>query len=207
MCRNGAAAAMASTAPISASASVERETAQQHRAFGQAPRRPDALGAATDRADASRHFASWKMMPSVMALAGAQPADAMAHGDAVDAARPRHRPMMDGEDTPSPCLSGTTSARDCMRGRCSVSTNSPPVKSRARLGQQDRHLEREHMLAIKILMQAVVVARAIAQQQRRRPRLAGGMATREEVGMRRRKARYRSPCASFQRLAIRAGRA
>ncbi len=27
-------------------------------------------------------------------------------------------------------VSGTTSGRDCIRGRCSVSTNSPPVKSR-----------------------------------------------------------------------------
>ena len=31
--------------------------------------------------------------------------------------------------TPSPLASGTTIARDCWRGRCSVSTNSPPVKS------------------------------------------------------------------------------
>ena len=33
--------------------------------------------------------------------------------------------------TPSPCPRLTTSARDCMRGRCSVRTNSPPVKLRS----------------------------------------------------------------------------
>ena len=40
--------------------------------------------------------------------------------------------------TASPRKSGTTSARDCMRGRCSVSTNSPPVKSRPGVQRQDQ---------------------------------------------------------------------
>ena len=66
-----------------------------------------------------------------VAPAGAQPADAVAHGDAVDAARALHRALVHRRRSrASPWRSGTTSARDCMRGRCSVSTNSPPVKSR-----------------------------------------------------------------------------
>ena len=57
-----------------------------------------------------------------------------------------------------------------MRGRCSVITNSPPVKSRPGSRQQDRHLQRKHVLAVQVLVQAVVVAGAVLQQQRRRPR-------------------------------------
>ena len=40
--------------------------------------------------------------------------------------------------TAPPRKSGTTSARECMRGRCSVSTNSPPVKSRPGVQRQDQ---------------------------------------------------------------------
>ena len=72
-----------------------------------------------------------------VAAPGAQAADAVAHVDAIDAARALHRPVVHREDHASPCASGTTSARDCMRGRCSVSTNSPPVKSRPGSRQQD----------------------------------------------------------------------
>ena len=119
------------------------------------------------------HFASWKMIAERVAAAGAQPAHAVAQVDAVDAARALHRPVVHREDhARRPGASGTTSARDCMRGRCSVSTNSPPVKSLPGLRQQDRDLQREDVLAVEILVQAVVVARAVPQQQRRRPRLA-----------------------------------
>ena len=44
-----------------------------------------------------------------------------------------------------------------------------------RVAQQDRGLQREDQLAVEIAMQAVVVARLVAQQQRRRPLLAAGM--------------------------------
>ena len=104
--------------------------------------------------------------------------------------------------TPSPCRSGTTSARDCMRGRCSVSTNSPPVKSAPGCGQQDRHLEREHVLAVQVLVQAVVVAGAVLQQQRRRPHLAGGVAARQITRRAPPDSARAMPIASFQRLAI-----
>src|SRR3954469_22415689 len=48
------------------------------------------------------------------------------------------------------------------------------------LGQEDRDLEREHVLAIEILMQAVEIAGLVLQQQRRRPRLPGLMAALQE---------------------------
>jgi len=41
----------------------------------------------------------------------------------------------------------------------------------ARLGKQDRHLQRKRQLAVEILVKAVVVAGAVLQQQRRWPRL------------------------------------
>ncbi len=62
-------------------------------------------------------------------VAGAQPAHAVPHVDPVGAARAGDRPVVDRKDHGFAAPSGTTSARDCMRGRCSVSTNSPPVKS------------------------------------------------------------------------------
>jgi hypothetical protein len=72
-----------------------------------------------------------------------------------------------------------------MRGRCSVSTNSPPVKGEvlARLRQQDRDLERERKIAVQVLMQAIEIAGNILQQERRRALLAGIVAELQEIGM------------------------
>ena len=42
---------------------------------------------------------------------------------------PRTGLWLTANATPSPRLSGTTEARDCMCGRCSISMNSPPSKS------------------------------------------------------------------------------
>jgi hypothetical protein len=46
--------------------------------------------------------------------------------------------------------------------------------------QQQRDLQRKDVLAVEILVQAVVVAFAVLQQERRRPRLPGLVAAREE---------------------------
>jgi hypothetical protein len=69
-----------------------------------------------------------------------------------------------------------------MRGRCSVSTNSPPTKSVAG-SERRRQAAAEDVLAVQILMQAVVVAGAVLQEQRRGPRLAGGSAAGDEFGV------------------------
>ena len=55
-----------------------------------------------------------------------------------------------------------------------------------RIGQQEGDLQRKDMRAVEVLMQAVVVAGPVAQQQRRRPRLAGAMAAAQELVMGRR---------------------
>ena len=93
---------------------------------------------------------------------------------------------MHGEDDAVALPRGTTSTRLCMRGRRSVSTNSPPVKSRLGRREQNRDLQREGELAVQILMQTIIVAGRVLQQQRRRPGLAGGVAYFQIVGMRRR---------------------
>ena len=50
----------------------------------------------------------------------------------------------------------------------------------ARPRQQDRDLQRKDVLAIQVLVQAIIIAGAIAQQQRRRPRLSRLVAPRQE---------------------------
>ena len=85
--------------------------------------------------------------------------------------------------TASPCASGTTSGRDCIRGRCSVKHELAAGEILARPRQQDRDLERKDMLAVDILVERVPVARFVTQQQRRRAGLPGCVASRDEVGV------------------------
>src|ERR1700730_238309 len=54
---------------------------------------------------------------------------------------------------------------------------------RAGVGQQNSQLEREDMLAVEVLVQAVVVVDSILKQKRRRPHLTGIVATVDEVGV------------------------
>ena len=53
----------------------------------------------------------------------------------------------------------------------------------ARLRQHRQHLEREVDVAVEILVERVPVARAVAQDQRRRPLLARGAAALEQLGV------------------------
>src|SRR4029078_9664750 len=50
--------------------------------------------------------------------------------------------------------------------------------------QKDRHLQRESMVAIKVLMQAVVVARLIFKEKGRRPALTVFVANRQKLSKR-----------------------
>src|SRR3546814_7517244 len=54
--------------------------------------------------------------------------------------------------------------------------------------QQHRDLQRKDMLAVQILVQAIIIARAISQQQGRRPPLPRIVAARKEFAMFGRKA-------------------
>ena len=62
------------------------------------------------------------------------------------------------------------------------------VEVAARCRQQQHHLQRKHLIAVQVLVQAVEVARAVLQQQRRRPRLPCRVAARDELGVPVRKA-------------------
>src|ERR1700751_2686296 len=52
-----------------------------------------------------------------------------------------------------------------------------------RVGKQDRHLYRENVLAVNILMETIVITLAVLEQQGRRPDLPGMMASLNELSM------------------------
>src|SRR5665213_1068291 len=115
-----------------------------------------------------------------MAVAGTDPADAMAEINAIVSARPRDRPVMHSKSHRI-ALRQRHHFRPRLHARPLLRQHefaAGEISSRFR--QQDRDLQREYVFTVEILMQAIVVAFAILQQQRRRPLLAGGMATPEE---------------------------
>ena len=107
----------------------------------------------------------------------------MPHVNAVSPARALDRPMVHREYGRL-----TTAQRHDLGPRLHARTllgehQLAAGEVRSRLGQQDHDLQREHMLAIEILMQAVVVTGAVAKEKRRRPCLTCIVATLDEVGM------------------------
>ncbi len=105
-----------------------------------------------------------------MALAGADPAHPMAQVDAIHAARALHRSMMDREDHPVSLaerydLSARLLAWTLLREH-EFATREVLLRDR----QEEGDLQREDMLAIEILMQAVVIALAVVQEERCRRR-------------------------------------
>src|SRR5689334_14161658 len=111
-----------------------------------------------------------------MALPRAYPAHAMAQVDAIPAFRALHWPMMDREDHAVSLaerhhLSVRLLARSLLREHEFAARE---VVSRHR--EEEGDLQWEDVLAIEILMQAVVIALAIVQQERCWPGLAGAMA-------------------------------
>ena len=114
-------------------------------------------------------------------MAGADLADAMAQINAVEAARPLYRPVMHSKCHRIALLQrhhfGPRLHARPLLGEHELAA----VKIAAGLRQQYRDLQREYVLAIEILMQAIVVAGAILQQQRRRPGLARGMAALQDT--------------------------
>ena len=103
-----------------------------------------------------------------MTMSRANAADAVPQVDAIHAARALHRTMMDGEDN-----GVTLPKRHDFRPRLHARPLLGHHEFAARevtfgFGQQDGDLERENVLAIEVLMQAVVIVRAVLKQQRRR---------------------------------------
>jgi hypothetical protein len=108
---------------------------------------------------------------------GADPADAMAQINAIESARPLHGPVMHSKSNGIPL---------CQRYHFRPRLHSRPLLGQYKFAtgeiaawfrQQDRDLQRKHVLAVDILMQAIVILSPVLQQQRRRPGLAGDMAS------------------------------
>ena len=107
-------------------------------------------------------------------------ADAVAERHPVRPARALRRPVAHGEDhavalPEAHDLGARLHARPLL-GQHELAAGKIPSGR----GEQDRDLQRKPERAVDVLMQAIVVAGAIAQQERRRPRLAGGAALRAE---------------------------
>src|SRR6185437_16962081 len=89
--------------------------------------------------------------------AGTQAAHAMPEVDAIGAARAMHRAVMHGERNRVSLLErnhlGARLHARTLLGQHELAT----LEITAGLGQQDRDLQREDMLAIEVLMQAIVV--------------------------------------------------
>ena len=119
-----------------------------------------------------------------VAVAGTDPADAMAQINAVGPARPLHRPMMHSKRN-RVALPERNHLGPRLHSRPLLCQHElAAFEIAARLRQQDRDLQREHVLAIEVLVQAVEVAGFVLQQQRCRPGLPSLVTALEERGMR-----------------------
>src|SRR5205085_4036103 len=110
-----------------------------------------------------------------MAMAGADAADAVSQINAVEPARPLHRAMVHGKGDRI-ALAERHHFRPRLHARALFRQDELAAGEIAPwFRQEDRNLQREHMLAVEILMQAIVITGPILQQQRGGPGLARGM--------------------------------
>src|SRR3984885_3876122 len=92
----------------------------------------------------------------------------MAQIDAISPARPFHGPLAHREDD-AVALRERRDLRARLHARPLLGQYELAAGEVAPgLGEQDRHLQWKEVLAIDVLMQAIVVAGTIAQQERRR---------------------------------------
>src|SRR5688572_1962287 len=106
--------------------------------------------------------------------------------DAVHGTRPLHRPMVYREDH-----SVTLAQRDDLDSRLHARTLLGQNELAARevlpwLREKERDLEREDVVTVEVLVQAVEVILAVLKQERRRTSLSCRVAAREELRMLRR---------------------
>src|SRR5579862_2112964 len=113
--------------------------------------------------------------------------DTMTLVDTIVAPAAAHRPVVDCKDDPVTALQryyrDPTLHPRALFGQHQLT----PAEFLAGLRQQHRRLQRKHVLAVQVLMQTVVVARAVFEQQWRRQPLARLMAAMQELRMRCRK--------------------
>src|SRR4051794_25031114 len=100
--------------------------------------------------------------------AGGDPAYAVAHVDPVCATCAAHGSLMDGKDYGFPMLE-VDDLRTRLKARPLLRQHElTALEITSGLRKQEDDLKREHVLAVKVLVQAIVVIRAVAQEQRRR---------------------------------------
>src|SRR5262245_9320473 len=91
--------------------------------------------------------------------------------DAIGPFRALHWPIVDGKGD-SIALPQRRYLGPALHARALLGQHElAAAKVASRLRKQDRHLDRKGEIPIEILMQAIEIARAILQQQRRRPAL------------------------------------
>ena len=123
------------------------------------------------------------------ALARAQRAHAVPHRNAVVASNAAHRAVIDGEY-------GEVALRERQHRRARLHARAllgqhqfAAIELGAGAREQEHALQREHVLAVQVLVQAVVVAGAVPQQQRCGTLLACVVAALHELRVSRRKPR------------------
>src|ERR1700757_3131273 len=113
-------------------------------------------------------------------VAAAQAADAMTEFRTIETARSSHRTFVPRENYAIPLaqrndLHARLSARSPLRQQ-EFTTGEIALGDR----EQKRRLQRENVLAVKVLMKAVVIICNILKQERRRPGLSGAMTSVEK---------------------------
>jgi hypothetical protein len=112
--------------------------------------------------------------------AGPQPADAMSHVDAIGSPRPLDRAMVDGEDDALALVERDHLGPRLHAGPLLGEDEFAAREIHAGPREQERDLEREDVFAVEVLMQAVVIAGAVPEQERGRLGLSRLMTSVEE---------------------------
>ena len=108
-----------------------------------------------------------------------EPAHTVPEVDLIDAPASPDGPTPDGEDHPVALPKRHDFRPGLHPGPLLGHHELPSGEIAARLGQQNRDLQREHVLTIDVLVKTVVVPGRIAEQQRRRACLPDRVTARE----------------------------
>ena len=112
---------------------------------------------------------------------GPNPADAVPQVDSIDTPGSPDRPLSDGEGHRISLSERDHFGAGLHPGTLFRHDELAARKVRSRPGQEHRELQREHMLTVNVLMQAVVVTGLILEQERGGPPLPGLMAPLKEL--------------------------
>jgi hypothetical protein len=121
--------------------------------------------------------------PEGVPFSAAQPADTVPHVDAIDSPCSLDGAVVNGKGN-GVSLTKANNLRPGLHPGTLLRKNKLAAREiPLGLRQKDSNLYRESVFAVKILMEAVVVAFAVLQQQRRWLRLPGAVAAFQEIAM------------------------